>query len=139
MAVYAAKGTILQQDLASTYTTVAQVLSIGVDGSEAETFDTSTLDQAAAFKTYAPTGYTEPGSASGEMFYDPALAGHKAVMALLATPADEGWKIIWSDSGTTEQGFTGAGLSIGATAAMGDGIKASFSIKIDGDPGYADS
>lgn len=137
MAVWCSKGTLLKQDIASTLTTVAQVTSLSIDGSESETFDSSTLDQAAAFKTYKATGYTEPGSVSGELFYDPALAGHKAILALLTTPADEAWQIVWSDTGATTQSFTGAGVSFGAAAAMGDGLKGTFSIKIDGSPGWA--
>lgn len=137
MAVWCSKGTLLKQDLASTLTTVAQVTSLSVDGSESETFDSTTLDQTSAFKTYKPTGYTEPGTVSGELFYDPALAGHKALLALLAAPADESWSITWSDTGATAQAFTGAGFSFGAAAAMGDGLKGTFSIKIDGSPGWA--
>lgn len=138
MSVWCSKGTILKQDLASTLTTVAQVTSLSIDGTETETFDATTLDQVSPFKVYKATGYTEPGSVSGELFWDPALSGHEALLALLAAPADETWQITWSDTGTTTQGFTGAGFSFGASAAMADGLKGTFSIKLTGNPGWPD-
>jgi hypothetical protein len=57
---------------------------------------------------------------------EPRLAG------VAATPETEGWNIIFADSGTTEWPFNGAGFSLSPTVALNDGLKASFSIKLDG-------
>lgn len=132
MAVVKCKGTVLQQELAMTYTAVAQVISVEQSGAESETFDSTTLDTSGSGKTYAQTGYTEPGSVSGELFYDPALAGHQAITDLLTTPADQNWKIIYADSGTTEYPFTSAGVGFDVSVDMNDGLKGSFNFKLDG-------
>ncbi|HSG60852.1 MAG TPA: hypothetical protein VLA24_05385, partial [Pseudomonadales bacterium] len=77
------KGTVLQQEISSVFTAVAQVISIDQSGAESETFESTTLDTSGAGKEYAQTGYTEGGSLSFELFYDPALAGHQAISDLL--------------------------------------------------------
>lgn len=136
MAVNKCKGTLLKQDLASTYTTVAQVISMGIDGSASEVFKSSTLDQAGAYHTYAQTGYVEPGKATAEIFYDPGLSGHQSVTDVQATPADENWRFVYADTGLSEQSFVGASLEFGVAVSMDDGLKATIGIQIDGDVGW---
>jgi len=130
MTKIACKGTVLQQEIGTVYTAVAQIISLDLPEMESETFDADTLDVATAGIPYQPTGRTEPGSLSGELFYDPALAGHQALLELLTTPAAENWKIIFSDTGVSEWTFSSAGLSFGGTVALNDGLKGSFSLKL---------
>lgn len=138
MAKNKSKGVILKQTIASTLTAVAQCTSMGFTGAESGTFDSTTLDNADAFKTYALTGYTEPGSFEFELFFDVGLAGHQALTDLLTTPANCDWQVTHTNSGTTTQDFTGTGMTFdGPTYDMEDGVKANLSIKITGDPGYA--
>jgi hypothetical protein len=140
MAKVKCKGTVLQQYLVATFTPVAQIISLDLPDMEAETFEADTLDNANAGIPYDPTGRTEGGSVGGELFYDPALAGHQAILTLLTTPpataAKETWKIIFADTGASEWAFTGAGVSFGGTVALGDGLKGSFGIKVDGLPTF---
>lgn len=131
MAKIKCKGTKLQQELASVFTDVAQVLSLEKTGAESETYESTTLDTSGAGKEYAATGYTEGGSVAGELFYDPALAGHQALTDLLTTPAAQNWKIIFADAGPTNYPFTGAGIGFDFAVAMNDGLKGSFAIKLD--------
>ncbi len=134
MALVASKGTVLQQEISSTYTAVAQLTDVGYSGGESETYETTTLDSG-TFKTYSQTGYSEGGEVSLSGFYDPALAGHQAISDLVSTPAAQNWKIIFADSGTTAMAFGSAGVSWETTAAMTDGLKFSSTLKITGDPG----
>lgn len=134
MAKLKGKGTVLQQQLGTVMTAVAQIISIEASGMESETYESDTLDNSNAGIPYDATGRTEGGSISGEMFYDPALAGHKALLVLLTTPADETWKLIFSD--TTEWSFTGAGFSYSVNVVLNDGVKANFGIKLDGLPTF---
>jgi hypothetical protein len=130
------KGTALAQEIASVYTTVAQVISLELPTVESETFEADTLDNTDAGIPYQATGRTEGGSCSGELFYDPALQGHQNLTELLRVPQDENWKITFADTGSSTWTFTGAGFSLGGTVALNDGLKASFSIKLDGIPTY---
>lgn len=136
MAIVPGKGTVLQQEISMSYTAVAQLTSISRSGTESETFESTTLDTANAGKTYAQTGYSEGGSYEIEGFMDPALAGHQAITDLITTPADQDWKVIYADTGTTEESFTSAGVGVDMDAQMDDGLKFSASLKVDGLPTF---
>jgi len=136
MAKVKCKGTVLQQELSMGFTAVAQVVSLEQSGAESETTDVTTLDTSGAGKEYMPTGYSEGGSVSGELFYDPALAGHQAITDLITTPSEQNWKIIFADTGTTEMAFTGAGVGFDISVQQNDGLRASFSIKNDQIPTF---
>lgn len=135
MAKVKCKGTKLQHTVSMSLVDIAQLLSIEHSGSASETFDSTTLD-GGVDKTYDQTGYSEPGEVSAELFYDPALAGHQAITDLIAAPADNAMKIIYADTGLTNQSFTAAGVEFGVTVDMGDGLKAEVTYKVDGSPGW---
>jgi len=63
-------------------------LTVDLDKDEmaSETYEADTLDNTDAGIPHMPTGRTEGGSLSGEMFFDPALAGHQKLTALLMYP-----------------------------------------------------
>jgi hypothetical protein len=135
MSIVKCKGTKLQHTVSASLVDIAQILSIEHSGSGSNTFDSTTLD-GGVYKTFAPTGYSNPGQVSAEIFYDPALAGHQAVTDLIATPATNAMKIIYADTAATNQSFTSAGVEFGATVAMDDGLKASITYTVTGDPGW---
>lgn len=135
MAKVASKGTILQQEISSAFTSVAQLTELSYSGGESETFDTTCLDSGVG-KTLGQTGYSEAGEVSLGGFYDPALAGHQSISDLVSTPADQNWKIIFADTAATAMTFTSAGVSWEVTAAMSDGLKFSSTLKCDGLPVY---
>lgn len=136
MAKVPSKGTVLQQEISMSFTAVAQLTDISYSGGQSETYDATTLDTSGAGKEYSQTGYTEGGEVSIGGFYDPALAGHQAMTDLLTTPADQNWKVIFADSGTTEMPYTSAGVSWDFTAEMSDGLKFTSTHKVDGLPTY---
>jgi len=136
MAKIKTKGTALNQEIASVLTAVAQLVSITLPECESETTECDTLDNTDAGIPYMPTGRSEGGSASADLFYDPALAGHQALLSIITTPAITGWSITFADTATSTWTFDGAGLSFGGTAAQGEGLKGSVSIKLDGLPTF---
>lgn len=133
MTKIASKGTTLQQTVAAAFVDIAQVINLDFSGMESETFEADSLDNADAGIPHMPTGRTEFGSVSGELFFDPALQGQNNMQFLLTDPEAEAWKVIWPDSGATEWPFAGAGISFSPKAALNDGLKAGFSIKINGE------
>lgn len=134
MAIVISKGTVLQQEISTVFVAIAQVTGIDLPDIESETFESDTLDNANAGIPHAATGRTEGGTLNAELFFDPALAGHQSLLALLTTPADQDYKLIFADVGATEWAFTGAGLSFGGTVALSDGLKGNLGIKLDGIP-----
>jgi hypothetical protein len=137
MAKVIVKGTVLNQTITTTLTAVAQVIEFGQSGSASETFDATTIDTAGAGKEYQPTGYSEGGTFDFSLFYDPALAGHQAITDEIATPATNSWSLVFGDSATTTSTFDSAGVTIGLTGAMNDGLKQDVSLKLTGLFGYS--
>jgi len=135
MAIVKCKGTKLQHTVSASLVDIAQLLSIEHSGSGSETFESTTLD-GGVYKTFAPTGYSNPGTVSAEIFYDPALSGHQAITDLIATPATNAMKAIYADTAATNQSFTSAGVEFGVTVAMEDGLKAAMTYTVTGDPGW---
>ena len=134
MAKVVGKGTVLQEEISSVYTAVAQIISIDLPEGVSETVECDTLDNANAGIPYGATGRTEGGSCSGEMFLDPALAGHKKFTAKLTAPLTTlptNYKIIFADTGVTEWIFAVAGVTLGGTVAVNDLLKATFALKLD--------
>jgi hypothetical protein len=136
MAKIKCKGTSLKQTLAGQATAVAQIISLELPEAESETYESDTLDNTDAGIPYDNTGRSEGGSCAGELFYDPALPGHKNLLALITTPQDETWTVTFADTGASTWTFTGAGFSFGGTVALNSGLKGSFKIKLDGIPTY---
>lgn len=132
MAMLKSKGTALSVSIASVYTAVAQIIDMDKDAMTSETFDADTVDNADAGIPYLPTGRTEGGSVSGNLFLDPALSIHKTLLGFLETPAVQAWKLTFSDAAATAWLFNGAGFELsGPKIALNDGVKAGFSIKLD--------
>lgn len=132
MAKIRVKGTIVKQTISASLTAVAQIIDYSHSGAENETFDATTIDTSGAGKEYAPTGYSEGGTFDCSLFYDPALAGHKAITAYIASPATCVWNCTFTDASTTISVFTTAGVGIGFTGAMNDGLKMAVSLKLTG-------
>ena len=138
------KGTIIAQDIVATYVTIASVISIDLPDMESETYEADTLDNAGAGILYQPTGRTEGGSMSGELFYDPADASHIDLTNLLTDPENSGtpasnlhgWRIQFVNTGSAQWVMTGAGFGMGGTVALNDGLKASFSVKLNSIPTF---
>ena len=139
MAKIRGKATSLKQEISAVYTTVAQLLSISKGGSEQTTFDSTTLDGGIS-KTYAATGYAEPGDCTFEMFYDPALSGHQSYTDLIesdvSVTASTNFRITYADAAATTQTFGAVGFGADVAVVMDDGVKLSGKMKITGTAGW---
>ena len=141
MAKLKCKGMVLSQGSGTTFTPVAQIISMGVSGIETETYESRTLDGTAGIE-YDPTGYVEGVSTEFELFHDWALAGHQDIHDLVTSAClttagaanKVNWKMLAANTSSTEMTFVSAGVGIGITAAMNDGLKASVTLKHSGCP-----
>ncbi len=136
MAVIKSKGTVLQLEISEVYTAVAGILDLSWGGAKATAFAHDTLDNANAEIPKMETGSTECGEISGNLFFDPVLAVHEALLDLLDTPDVYDWKLIFADDASTEWPFSSAGFGLGLTIALNDGVKAPFSIELAGLPDF---
>lgn len=135
MSKVVSKGTVLAESISSVYTPIAQIISLDLPEGETENVESDTLDNTDPGIPYSPTGRTEGGSLSGEMYLDPALSGHKRFTAKLNSPLTtlpQNYRVQFADSGSTQWPFSAAGVTFGATVAVNDLLKASFSLKVNG-------
>lgn len=125
-----AKGTILQLSISSTYTTVAQNVSLDGPDSEVGTRDTTHLLSTA--KTFAPT-IPDGGTVSGTLLYDPRDTTHDALFGLIWAPAVSLWKLTFADTGQTTFAFNGILTKLTPTGIEVEAnLEASFEIKVSG-------
>jgi hypothetical protein len=135
MAKVKSKGIILAHTVGTSSAALAQIIDFEESGAEAETYDSTTLD-GGVFKTYDPTGYSEPGEVSGTLFYDPGLAGHQNITDVIASPATNACLVTFPNAATTTKAFTAVGHAFGYAAQMNNGLVGTFKFKITGDPGW---
>jgi hypothetical protein len=104
-----------------------------------EHYEADYLANASAGIPYAPTFRTEGGTCSGSLWLDPTLAnaGQSQMAILLTAPALQNWQVLFKGNPFTTPWpawqFSGASLKLGGTAALKEGIKGKFSIKLNGD------
>ncbi|HCS53287.1 phage tail tube protein [Rubinisphaera sp.] len=125
--------TELQLEISSVYTKVAYVESIDGPDTEGQFWDATDLDSD-DIEDGEPTGQCAPGSVSGEAFYDPNDATHQAIIARKLAGTKSNWKIKYPDD--SEIAFEGTPRKFTPKAAKGDGLKASFEIKLSSVPVY---
>lgn len=134
------KGTKLQIEVASVLTDVAGLISLDLPEGAAETFEADTLDNADAGIPHKSTGRVEGGSVGFEGFLDPVGATFQNLTDLLNTPTlaatNDGGAIKFADTAATSWPFLIAGISLGGSVALNDGVKFSGSIKLNGKVTY---
>lgn len=135
MAKIKGKGTIIKHTISAALTAIAQVTEMEISGSGSTTWESTALDTG-VFKTFEQTGYSNPGTFSLGLFFDPALAGHQFITDTITTPQDNAMQITYADQANTTQDFTSAGVEFGVVVAMDDGLRGSATYTIDGDPDW---
>ena len=131
------KGTVFQMDVAGSLAAISEVLSIDLKGGKSNTFDYTNLSQSGSGEARLATGFTTPPDVNIQMFWLPTNSGHQAMTDELTTPNTTAAgqldaKIIFSD--TTEIPFKIAGIEVGLTWAMNDGVKGDVGFTLNGNP-----
>lgn len=133
MAKLKGKGTVLQQTISSVLTDIAQLIDIDLSGEASLDFDSTTLD-GGVYETKDLTGYSAGGTVKSTLFFDPALAGHQALVALISTPATCVFKLKYSDAGPSSLTYTAAGFGLDQKIVTKDGVKATMNMNRTGQP-----
>lgn len=133
MAFISGKGSIYKKEVSTVLTTIGQLISIDLPEHEIETFEADTLDNANDGIPYKPTGRVEGGSIGLEGFLDPVLASFQILTDWINAPATpEGGSITFADTASTAWTFEQAGITLGGSIALNDGVKFTATIKLDG-------
>ncbi len=130
MAVNAGLGTILSHGIASSYTAIAQRVSVeGPDWKVGEA-DKTTLDD--TVKKFRPT-IAESGEIDLKIYYDPAAATHSILTGFMITPTSEQWQLQFTNTAAGKFTFTGFLTGFKPTGMTVEGnLEADIKIRIDG-------
>jgi hypothetical protein len=131
------KGTKLSVTMSGVLTPVAQIINFDFGDFQQEHFEADTLDNAVPGIPYLPTWRVECGKIAGELFFDPLLASHTALLAIIqATSTSTAVSFpcpctaTFNSTIASTMSFSAVGFGLGGTVALKDGLKAKFNAKI---------
>jgi len=139
MAKYAAFGALLKKgDGASpeVFTTIAQVGDITGPSQKADTIETTTHDNANAYRTFI-AGLLEGGDIKVPIFFDPANSTHTGLITTLEARVACNFTLVIPSSPTKTWSFAGVVTDLGHSYKLKDAIMADLSIKVSGKPTLA--
>ena len=116
--------------------TVTGVISLDLPDSESETYEADYLDNPSAGIPYQPSGRVEGGKMSGEVWLSDT--SYPALLTLIQNPTASfpcPATIRLSNNKTIS--LTVAGVGIGGTLQLKEGVKGKLTIKVSGIPTYA--
>ncbi len=133
------RGSVVKVKIATVYTTIAQVLSINVGAKASVVKEVPCLDDIGFDIQKINVNEISQEDITGELYFDPALAGH----TFLTDTIDEGAagfpvdiKVVLSDADDSEITGQAAGFGLALTVANQDAIKGNYTIMPKGAMAY---
>lgn len=113
-----------------TFTTVAQVRTIGGPSLTAETIDVSTHD-GAGYREFVAS-LIDPGEVTLEIVWDPDAATHDSMFDDLVARTLRNVQIVWPDATSTTWSFAGQFTRFEPSAPVDGDLSASVTYKVSG-------
>lgn len=127
-------GTLLKRGngaTTETFTTVAEVKSISGPSLSMETIDATHMESPNNYREWLPS-FLDGGEVSFDLNFLPATAAQTGLTTDFAARTKRNWKIYWPNSGATKWSFSGYITGFTPSAATGDILAASCTIKVTG-------
>jgi predicted secreted protein len=129
-----AQGTLLQVQIGTAYTTINEVLSITGPTLTSDLIEVTSHSSTGAYKEYI-LGGKDGGEVSFDVNYLPADS--TGLLSMYDGQTIEDFKLIFTDTGTTEWTFQGIVQDFQISAEIGSQLTASCTIKVSGQPTLA--
>ena len=113
------------------FTKVAEVLSIGGPEISAEEIDVTSLDSTGGYKEYI-TGLKDGGSVALEVNWVKSNSQQIAMRDKLDSGVETNFRIVFSDSPSTQADFAGKVTGFNMAAEPGSQLKANLTVRISG-------
>lgn len=133
MAIIAAKGTVLQREISSVFTTIGNVRNIDGPDMTVVTGEVGLLTSSVGIP-HAVTGHVEGGMVNIDGFFDPVLSSIQSLTDDVTTPVSVNWKILYSDGATTAWPFAGIMAKFKPSARFNDFLRFDAGVKLNGIP-----
>lgn len=128
-------GTLLKRGDGATvesFATVAEVKSISGPSLSMETIDATHMESPSGFREWLPS-FKDGGEVTFDLNFLPATAAQTGLTTDFRNRTKRNWKIFWPNTGTTKWSFSGYVTGFTPSAAVGDILAASATIKVTGD------
>lgn len=128
-------GTLLKRGDGATsevFTTVAEVKSISGPSLSMETIDATHMESPSGFREWLPS-FKDGGEVTFDLNFLPAVAAQTGLTTDFKNRTKRNWKIVWPNTGATKWSFAGYITGFTPSAAVGDILAASCTIKVTGD------
>ena len=143
MAKLKTKGTVLEIASGTTYTAIAQVSGFSISGTATETAEVDTLDSTVGIPKMS-TGRVGGGTVTYDINFDPALAGHKTLTALVTSAhlntasqhLQQSWRVKFTDTSSTSMTFVSAGAGFDISGDITDALRSTLTLEVDGCPAF---
>ncbi len=131
------KGTKILYGIAGALVPIAQQESIDLSGFKTKTTDLTDLETD-EYEEKGSVGLAEPGTVKSSGFFDPALAGHTALLEDIPDPpADSTVQIEYATTPVKAHSFNVAGIDFSIKVAKADYLKGDFNFETSGTPNWA--
>lgn len=128
-------GTLLKRGDGATsevFTTVAEVKSISGPSLSMETIDATHMESPSGFREWLPS-FKDGGEVSIDLNFLPSTAAQTGLTTDFKNRTKRNWKIFWPNTAATKWSFSGYVTGFTPSAAVGDILAASATIRVTGD------
>ena len=136
------KGSVYSIDIATVLTAVAEPTAISISGAKTNTLNYTNLAQSGSGESKLANGYSTNPDVVVDVQFDPVAAGVQAVTDEILAPTTvianqlDG-QITFADSAATTLPFKIAGIGIDIDVDMQDGVTATITHELNGQPTWA--
>lgn len=113
------------------FTAIASILDMGEIPTQRESIEVTAMDSTGGYREAIP-GLKDNGEMTLTLAWTPADTGHIALRSDFNSDTVRNYRIVWSDTGSTQADFAGFVMSTGVTTPIGDKVTMKVTIKISG-------
>lgn len=127
-------GTLLKRGSGATvetFTTVAEVKNISGPALSMETIDATHMESPSGYREWLPS-FKDGGEVTFDLNFLPATAAQTGLTTDFAARTKRNWQVVWPDTATTTWSFSGFVTGFTPSAAVGDILAASATIRVTG-------
>lgn len=130
MSKYSAQGLLLQVEVASVFTTVAQCTNLDGPSDEVQFWDATCLESTDV-EDGELADLTAPGEVSGTCFYDDANAVHAQMQTDIRNRGEHrNYQLVLPTTGTPAMAFEGSAKTFKPKGSVKGGLEADFAVKL---------
>lgn len=131
MAVNDGFGVVLQRNISSTWTTIAQLTDVNGPTRTKGVWDATTKDSSARWRDFL-SGLRDGGEVTVSILYDPSSTTHLQLIADFAADVSASYRVAYADGSTYGDSFAAIVTGFQPTGPMDGLLSADVTLKVTG-------